>query len=128
MKGYLYTIEVLIAVSLVMASYVLIFQSPPTKPSLEVPLVKQQGFLALEHLDSAGILRPLVFSSAESRIEQELDRILVDSIKFETDVCGYSCNSTNVPANVTVVAVDYYVSGYTSSFFSKKVRLWMWTE
>ena len=128
MKGYLYTVEVLIAISLVMITFVLVFQSVPTKPNLETSLVKQQGYDALKYLDNRGLLRFYVHEDSEADIESQLSQVLVSSIKFEAQVCDYWCNSTNIPASDTVVAVDYYVSGYMDYYSGKKVRLWMWTE
>ena len=127
-KGYMYTLEVLIAASLIMVTFVIVFQSPPSKPALETSLIKQQGYNALEFLDNNGLLRPYVYSNDEGALETQIDAVLINSIKFETDICFSSCNMSNVPDDETVIVVDYYVSGYKNTFLGKKVRMWMWSE
>ncbi len=126
MKGYLYTLEVLIAISIIFVSMVMLFRYAPTQPDLGVSILKQQGFEALGYMDDKGTLRELVLMNNETAIEEELNLILLKAVNFETDICSLSCNKTSVPANKTVVAVDYYVSGYKDAYLGKKLRLWLW--
>ncbi len=126
-KGYVYTLEVLIAVSVIFVSLVFLFRNPPTKPDLEIPLMKRQGFEALDYLMQKDDIRELVSNGNESLLESRLKEALT-AVQFDIDICNYTCSETNVPANQTAIAIDYYVSGYRNSYFGKKVRLWLWKK
>ena len=127
-KGYIYTLEVLIAVSIILVSLVFIFRSSPVKPELETSLIKTQGADALSFLDSKGTLRKLVYADNETEIETQLKTYLPKNIGFEVQVCTSPCSAVNVPVNETVVAVNYYVSGYRENYIGKKARLWLWRK
>jgi len=125
-KGYIYTLEVFIAISMIFLTLVFVFRNPPQRPELEISLIKQQGFEALEYLDNKGVLRQYVSSSDEFSIENSLSGILSANMAYETEICSSSCLDSNIPVNETVVAVDYYIAGYRDAYLGKKVRLWMW--
>lgn len=124
--GYLYSIEVLMAVSAIFLALFFLYRSPPPAPDIELAVVKQQGFYTLEYMSSYGLLEKYMADGSETAIERELSGILSQNINFETEICRQSCDQTNVPANTTVVAVDYYVSSYKNIFLGKKLRLWLW--
>ena len=125
-KGYLYTLEVFIALSMIFLTLVFVFRNPPLRPELEISLIKQQGFEVLEYLDYKGVLRQYVSNSDEVSIENSLSSLLSSNIAYETEICASSCLDSNVPVNETVIAVDYYIAGYRDAYLGKKVRLWMW--
>lgn len=127
-KGFIYTLEVLIAVAIILASLVFIFRSSPAKPELDVSIIKTQGMDALSFLDAKGSLRKLVFDDNETEIETQLKAYLPKNIGFEVQLCTSPCSAVNVPVNETVVAVSYYISGYKESYVGKKARLWLWRK
>ena len=126
MKGYIYTLEVLMAISIIFVSMVSVFRIAPTKPETEISIIKQSGFDALFYLDQKGILREMVVSDNEIGIENQLLSVLPENVQFETDICSTSCDMTNLPRNETIIAVDYYLGGYRETYFGKKVRLFLW--
>jgi hypothetical protein len=125
-RGYLYSIEVLLAVSAIFLALFFLFRAPAPEPDIEMAIVKQQGFYALEYLSSHDILEKYVADNNELAIERTLSDILSQNINFETEICRQNCDQTNVPANTTVIAVDYYVSAYKNIYLGKKLRLWLW--
>ena len=127
-KGYLYTLEVLIACSILFITFVYIFRLPPTEPELEISIIKQFGFEALQYLDGKGDLRGLIADGNESVIESQLRGILLGNIHFETEICKTTCDQRNVPVNETIVAMNYYTSGYKGIYEPQKLRLWMWRK
>lgn len=127
-KGYVYTMEVLIALSLILVSLVYVLRYPQTKPELELSLMKEQGFEALEYLNDKGNLKALVKNNNETGLEEQLRIVIPKNINFEAEICISSCSKTNVPDNATVIAMDYYVSGFRNSYFGKRVRLWLWQK
>jgi hypothetical protein len=126
MKGYLYTLEVLIAVSIVFGAVFLVYRSPPPKPDAQIAMIKQQGFESLRYLDDQGLLRKYVNESNETAIKNSLQNSLTKNIGFEIAICTTSCDTIGVPDNQTIILVDYYISGYRNSFDPKKIRLYLW--
>jgi hypothetical protein len=124
-KGYAYTLEVMIAISMVIVFTVLIFTTVQTPVSANTALVRRQGYEALEFLEQTNELRPLVFANDETSIKNRLRDLLPPAIALEADVCVKVCEG-NLPQGKTIVSVEYYVSGYNEIFFTKKVKLWMW--
>ncbi len=127
-RGYVYTLEVMLAISIIFVTLIFIFSSSPEQPETNLVIMKQSGYDALYYLDMTGELRDAVNRGAVSEIDSNLTDLLPKNIKFDTNICTTSCNSTELPANRTVVAVDYYISGYRSQYIGKKVRVWMWRK
>ncbi|MBI5061176.1 MAG: hypothetical protein HZB67_02580 [Candidatus Aenigmarchaeota archaeon] len=128
-KGYLYTIEVLIAASLIFVAMAFLFKTPPMKPETELSMIKRQGFEALEYMDNSEIgLRPLVYNKNESAIESQLSGLLRSEYVVEICSEGSTCVDSHAPINQTVIVVDYYISGYRDSYSAKKLRLFLWRK
>ena len=126
-KGYMYTLEVLIAMSMIIVATVLMFRTPPAKPETETSIIKKQGFDSLEYLENSDELRSLAFSSNKTQIENLLRNLTTSG--YEVHVCGEGDSCTtydNVPSNQTVIVIDYYQSGYRDAYLPKKVRLLLW--
>lgn len=126
MKGYLYTLEMLIAASIVFGSLVMVFSSPVDKPQLEINTIQQNCFEALKYLDEKGDLRKYAIQGNESALESDLSGILLKSIGFRARICQSFCQASGIPSNETVVTVDYYISGYRQNFNATKIRLYVW--
>ena len=126
-KGYVYSLEMLIAVSIILVALVLIFREGPKEQQIEVSLLKRYAWESLEYLNYNGSLREYAFNDDEGSLENALANILPQNVLFELDICKLQCDDTNVPKNETVVTVDYYVSGYRNTFVEKKVKMWVWT-
>lgn len=127
-KGYVYTIEVLIALTIIFLAIIFVFRF--TQPPLqgEIPIIKRYGFEALEYLDQQDDLRKWVNGYEEDNLESALEGILPANVKFEAEICKNTCISANVPNSVNVVTVDYYVETYQNYYLDRKVRLWLWRE
>ncbi len=127
-KGYVYTLEVFLAVSLVLVTLVFLYRTPPEKPQLEISIMKLQGMHALEYLDKKDDLREFIGTANESDIERRLNDTIVRRIDFEIDICTITCNETGVPRNKSVISVDYYIAGYRETINITKIKLWMWRK
>jgi hypothetical protein len=124
-KGYVYTLEVMIAVAIVLVAIVILFSTAQVPEASSVGLIKKQGYDVLEFLDINDELRPLVKNGDENTLKTRVRTLLTSGITIELDICTVQC-SGQVPQNKNIVSVDYYVSGYKDSFFNRKVRMWMW--
>lgn len=125
-KGFMYILEVLIAIGIMMSAVVFLFGSAPETPEFSDVIIGQHGIDALTYLDNKGVLRQYVYESNEAMIEDSLTGILPNNIAFETEICTSTCDSTNVTGTRTLITFDYFVSGYKSIYSAKKVRLWLW--
>lgn len=136
-KGYLYTIEVLLAMAIVFVAVTFAFRAAPPKPELQLPLMKQIGFDALKYLDHSGKLRGYALNSDEKNLEKDLKDVMSKKIKFETEICTQpsTCSERNVPNDKTIAIVDYYItncinclsgSSYDKTYSFKRVRLYVW--
>lgn len=114
MKGYIYTLEVVIAISVIALSMIFIFGSPPVKPELELGLIKHQGFDALEFLDNKGLLRQL----NDTDIEDNLRQLLPGNLQLSLD-------DSDLPDR-TIIVVDYYLANYRESYIGRNIRLYLW--
>jgi hypothetical protein len=127
MKGYIYTLEVLIAISIIVVSMVSLFKLAPAKPEAEISIIKQNGYDALFYLDQKGVLCDLVAKDNETGIEDYLGAILTANIEFEADICMSEC-LTDLPGTGAIIPVDYYISSCKGDYVGKKVRLFLWKK
>ncbi len=127
-KGYIYTLEVMLAVALILSTLVLVFSTAPEEAETGIAVMKQNVYEALFYMDQTDELRNAVSRGAVSEIDANLTAMLPKNSKFDTNICTTSCNSTELPANKTIVTVDYYIGGYRDQYIGKKVRVWIWKK
>src|SRR3989338_7753756 len=127
-KGYIYTLEVLIAVSAILVTIVLVFNSNPEEADTSLPIIKQNAYDALFYLDKSDDLRKIVATEGITQLERNLTALLPRNIRFDAIICTTTCNSLSLPSNRTIIIVDYYIGGYREKFVNKKVRLWLWSR
>ncbi|HIG97701.1 MAG TPA: hypothetical protein HA230_05155 [Candidatus Aenigmarchaeota archaeon] len=127
-RGYIYTLEVMLAIATIMATLVLVFSTTPEEPETDIAIMKQTGYDILYYMDQTDDLRNAVWRGSISAIDANLTAMLPTNVLFDAAICTTSCVSSSIPANRTIITVDYYVSGYREFFLNKKVRLWMWMQ
>lgn len=127
-RGYIYTLEVMLAIAAIMATLVLVFSTTPEEPETDIAVIKQTGYDILYYMDQTNDLRDAVWKGSVSAIDANLTAMLPVNVLFDAAICTTSCVSGSIPANRTIVTVDYYVSGYREFFLNKKVRVWMWMQ
>jgi hypothetical protein len=125
-KGFIYSLEALIVITIVFFLLAYLFRYAPQTSQAEISVMKIYGIQALEYLENSGDLQKLVSEYNEAEIEKKLGTILPNSIKFETEICRKNCNAAGVPNKNNVIAVDYYISTYRDSYEGQRVRIWMW--
>lgn len=127
-RGYIYTIEVMLAIATIMAALILVFSTTPEETETDASIMKQTGYDILYYMDQTDDLRNIVKSGSISALDANLTAMLPSNVVFDAAICTTACVSSSIPANRTIITVDYYVSGYRDSFLNKKVRLWMWLQ
>ncbi len=127
-KGYVYTIEVMLSVVTVIFVLVLLFSKTPEQPETSMSIIKQNGYNALSYMDQSGDLRKIVIGNDTDALKRNVTSRIPTTTIFDAAICSGECSSANLPANRTIVSVDYFVSGYQEVYLGKKVRLWMWQK
>jgi len=127
-KGYIYIVEVLIAIGMMLAALFFVFGTSADIPDFSHVIIGQTGFDALTYLDDKGILRQIVHERKEAELESALSPLISDNIGYETEICTLSCSNVNLTGTQTVITIDYFVSSYRESYVGRKVRLWLWSR
>jgi hypothetical protein len=128
MKGYVYTLEVMLAVALIIVTVVFIFGVGNSESETDVALMKQTGYDALFYLDQSGELRDSMSRGALTEINANLTFLLPVTVNFDTNICQGNCVSSILPENRTIAIVDYYVSASKERYIERKLRLWIWRK
>jgi len=128
MKGYVYTLEIVIGMILMLVTFVSLFSNPPSKPEIEVTIIKQSGFNSLDFINREGLLRELVQNNSEAELESRLSALLSKCIKPEVEICAETCGTTGVSTTGNVITLDYYVSAFNENYMGRRVKLWLWRK
>ncbi len=121
-SGYLYTIEVMIVVAVIIMSVTFIFRYPLTSPDDNEDIIRQYGIDALEFLSYQN-LRELVYNDMPG-LNQQLNAILPDAI--DSTAC-ITCSGVSIPDDRSVVVLKYYLVGY-ASYSPEVLNVYLWRE
>jgi len=125
MRGYLYTLEVLVAIASVLVTVVLAFRFAPAKPEVENSIMKTFGYSALEYLD-AGKLREWVYEQNVQAIKSNISQVLPNSLRFDVAICSPFCTEVDLPRDRSVVVVNKYFSGFNRTYGFRELKLYLW--
>lgn len=120
MKGYLYTIEVMIAVAIIVISITYLFRFPVNAASSDDALMKQYGLNAIALLDSQD-MRYLAYNNLTG-LNRRINALLPDALNATTCL---DCN-LNVDAE-SVIVLNHYMAG-DKSYEPKTLRLFIWRK
>ncbi len=125
MKGYVYTLEVIIASLLISSALIYTFKTSIPTVDYSVALIKSKCYDTLKYLDDRGLLRKYIDEGYESEIESELSSVLPVNLHIDALICDANCAPDYIPTDRNVIIIDYYSSGYRSYNF-KKLRIFIW--
>ena len=125
-KGFLYTLEVLIAVSVMFVIIIYLFRMPTVVSHYDESVIIRQGIYAIKYLDDTHDLRKWAYENNEGPIEEEIKDLLPANIGFESEICRNVCTRRNVPSGKTIYVIDYYTSYYKNNYIGEKIRLYLW--
>jgi len=127
-KGYVYTLEVLLAMALIFVTLIFIFRISPPSLQGDIPIIKRYGLEGLEYLEQTNDLRLWVSTGNETAIKDALTQLMPSNIKFQLDICKDSCSGGGIPTTVNVIVTDYYVTTYNGDYLDRKIHLWLWRQ
>ena len=127
-KGYIYIVEVLLAIGIMLGAIFFIFNTSTDVPDFSNVIIEQTGMDALTYLDNKGNLREYVQKKQEPEIEAMLGPLISDNIGYEVEICRNTCIAANITNQMDIITVDYFISGYRDNYIGKRVRLWLWSR
>jgi hypothetical protein len=127
MKGMVKTLEVMIAVSMVIGTYALLYGAQQDVPDLETLSWKLSGINALQALDYSNELRYSAILNDTAQIESRINPYLPPNVEFMVQVCGASCDSPTISAEKST-SVQYLISGDADDPAAREIRLYMWSD
>lgn len=117
-KGLAFTIEAIIAISMLVLAVAGMFT---TLPESKISTTKYSAYAALAELDGSGELRQLVESNNATAIADRLEPWLED---FELEICDPACAGPSRPGPI---AVEWFASGLFS-LEPKRLRVYVYGQ
>lgn len=125
MKGYLYTLEAMIAAILILSTLVFIYQ-PQQKTGFDVSILKDSGFACLKDADNKGLLRYYALNNMTQQARSAMQSCLPNTANFSVAFCTDTC-ALEKPQNKTSVGVSYFIAGESATFQPMTINVVMWS-
>jgi len=123
-KGYLYTIEVMIVVAIIVMSVTFIFRYPLFSDSIDEELIRKYGMDTLQYL-GAQDLRYLAYNDM-SELNNRIDDIIPGAV--ESVACiDCSAEDAGAPSDKSVIIISYYLVG-EYSYQPGVLKLYLWRK
>lgn len=123
MKGFIKTLEASMAVLLILATVIILYDAPIAYPEKEFTEI---GEYCLDKIYDEGNLRNYAAKGLESSIEDEFDECM-PGINHKVKICSSAdCSVSGLPDS-TVVLVSRIISGDYYEIEPKLVNVWMWS-
>jgi len=122
-KGYVKTLESVIAIVLILISIVFLF---PEKTRTE-PQISDTGYNCLKYLDFKGVLRYYAVNDLESNLISDLRSCLPPILDYKAKICTTSICNTQLPEYTTVFLSSYLIAG-EDSVEPTLINLWVWSK
>jgi hypothetical protein len=126
MKGFLYTYEAIIAVSILFLVIFLFYRSLPT-PELSELNYKLSGFDGLEMLEK-GELRKYTLDNDVTSIKNGLIPYIPSTLSYDIVIYNKTSNLTSIPTieSEKIITVSYFLAGDVGNYSAREVRLYIW--
>jgi len=131
MKGFLFTLEAVISILMILFIIVFLFQNPPTSPEYQILNYKYKAYHGVEVLDKRGDLRNDVVNNNATNIKTNLDVFIPDFLTYEVVIYNETTNVTEIPTSITsqndtVISVSYLISGDINEYKPRDIRVYLW--
>lgn len=123
MKGYVYSLEAVIAASLLLGAILFIYPYQPPSFSSDISEI---GYSCLTDMNNRGMLSKLAVQNNEQELKAGLRTCIPESIGFESRICSTDECSADVPSG-EIYSISYFDSGY-DKIEPRMIRLWMWVK
>lgn len=114
-KGISYSLEALIAISIVVTSLIFVFSGLAAPQRAGLAFAEENAFSCLRSLDAEGKLRPDASASNTNNINNNVRGCVRGSFNHTTQVCKGTCTSVTIDRDKDTVSAKYYLAGYNST-------------
>jgi len=129
MKGQLYTLEVGIAILMILSFVILLFLNPPASPEYNIINYKMKAYNGLETLERTGELRRYVADNNATAINESLNPYIPNFLSRAVVIFNETTNLTTKPSLTDVndsVSVSYFLAGDFDDYKPRDVRVYLW--
>jgi len=129
MKGQLYTLEVGIAILMMLSIIIFLFLNPPASPEYSVINYKMKAYNGLEALEQTGELRSYVADNNATAINESLDPYIPSFLSRSVVIFNDTTNLTTRPSLSSIndsISVSYFLAGDFDDYKPRDVRVYMW--
>jgi len=129
MKGTLYTLEVGIAILMILSIVIFLFLNPPTLPEYRIINYKMKAYNGIDALEKTGELRRYVIDNNITVINESLNPFIPGFISREVVIFNETTNLTAKPSIFNLndsVSVSYFLAGDFDDYKPREVRVYMW--
>lgn len=124
-KGMLKSLEAVIAILMILTSFVVYFGGKESFPEFESISRELRGFTALKVLDENNKLRSDALANNTGSIQNNLKVLIPAEVNFQVFVCQTVCSKPSVQTE-KMLSVTYLISGDLGDFKPRQVVLYMW--
>ena len=129
MKGQIYTLEVGIAILMILSIVIFLFLNPPTLPEYRIINYKMKAYNGIDALEKTGELRRYVIDNNITVINESLNPFIPGFISREVVIFNETTNLTAKPSIFNLndsVSVSYFLAGDFDDYKPREVRVYMW--
>lgn len=129
MKGQLYTLEVGIAILMILSFVIFLFLNPPASPEYNIINYKMKAYNGLETLERTGELRRYVTDNNATAINESLDSYIPNLLSRAVVIFNETTNLTTKPSLSNIsdsISVSYFLAGDFDDYKPRDVRVYMW--
>ena len=129
MKGQLYTLEVGIAILMILSIIIFLFLNPPASPEYNIINYKMKAYKGLETLERTGELRRYVTDNNATVINESLDPYIPSFLNRAVVIFNDTTNLTTKPSLSDIndsISVSYFLAGDFDDYKPRDVRVYMW--
>ena len=131
MKGQIYTLEVGIAILMILSIVIFLFLNPPTMPEYRRINYKMKAYNGLETLERTGELRRYAINSTPNiaEINESMNPFIPSFIHRAVVVFDETHNLTAKPSLSDVsdsISISYFLAGDFDDYKPREVRVYIW--
>jgi hypothetical protein len=125
MKGFMYTLEAMIAALIILSALVTVYSFSRQQENFGSAAIKEKGYSCIKDMDSRGILRHYALSNDSAGIRGYFQGCLPRTLNFSVSFCA-SC-AAGLPGNMTIESVNYLIAGEGATFQPTSISLFLWS-
>ena len=129
MKGQIYTLEVGIAILMILSIIIFLFLNPPVLPEYRRINYKIKAYNGLETLERTGELRRYVADNNITAINESMNPFIPSFVSRAIVVFNETSNLTAKPSISNLndsISVSYFLAGDFDEYKPREVRVYLW--